>query len=258
MLKGLFQKKENKAGKKITFEDIDLSNVPKHVAIIMDGNGRWAQQNGLPRVAGHRAGVKTIKDIAQEANRLGIDILTLYAFSTENWKRPEKEVKFLMGLPQEFLAKEMDELMDKNIQIKVIGFIDQLPEHTLKAVQEAEELTKNNTGLILNFALNYGSRNEILRATQLIARDILDGKLSADEIEEQTLNKYLLTNDFPDPDLLIRTSGEQRISNFLLWQLAYSELWFTSAYWPDFNQELFLQAIYDYQQRDRRFGGLSR
>ncbi len=256
MLKGLFRKNQEKKESQFDFKDIDPMNVPKHVAIIMDGNGRWAQKKGLPRVAGHRAGVKTIKNIARAANQLNIQVLTLYAFSTENWKRPENEVKFLMELPQEFLIKEMDELMEQNIQVRVMGFVVELPEHTLKAVKEAEELTKNNTGLILNIAMNYGSRNELLHATNQMIQDILDGKLSQEAIDEKKISSYLLTSDFPDPELLIRTSGEQRISNFLLWQLAYSELWFTQVYWPDFSQTLFLKAIYDYQQRTRRFGGL--
>lgn len=255
MFKGLFNKKDLH---KETYhlEDIDPLNIPKHVAIIMDGNGRWAQKSGLPRIAGHHAGVKTIKEITRIANKMGIEILTLYAFSTENWKRPEKEVKYLMTLPQEFLINEMDELMEQNIKVKVMGFVDQLPEHTLKAVKDAEEMTKENTGLILNIALNYGSRNEMIHAVKRIVNDITEGKLSEDEISEPMMSRYLLTGDYPDPDLLIRTSGEQRISNFLLWQLAYSELWFTSEYWPDFNDQSFIKAIYEYQHRKRRFGGL--
>lgn len=254
MFKGFFKKE--KAIKKVDINDIDSNNIPQHVAIIMDGNGRWAKKRGLPRVAGHKAGIKAIKEVTRLADKLNIKILTLYAFSTENWKRPENEVKFLMDLPQEFLLKDIDELIEKNVQIRVMGFNEKVPEHTLKAIQEAEERTKDNTGLILNFALNYGGREEIVTATKAIVNDIIDGKLDKDNINEEIISQYLLTKGYPDPDLLIRTSGEQRISNFLLWQLAYAEFWFTSIYWPEFNQDSFLQAIYDYQQRSRRFGAL--
>ncbi len=256
MLKGIFSKNRNNQKKKIVITDINKNSVPEHVAIIMDGNGRWAKRKGLPRIAGHRAGMKAIKNAVKIADQLGVKILTLYAFSTENWNRPEDEVKFLMALPQEFLAKEIDELVQNNVKVKVMGFLEKIPEHTLQAVMEAERQTKNNTGLILNFALNYGSRNEIIHATKLIVDDVISGKIDRDHINEQTFRNYLLTNQYPDPDLLIRTSGEKRISNFLLWQLAYAELWFTPVYWPDFNKEFFLEAIYDFQNRKRRFGGL--
>lgn len=257
MLKAFFKNsKKNKIDKLIGFDDIDFGNIPQHVAIIMDGNGRWAKTKGLPRVAGHRAGMNAIREITQVANKLGIKVLTLYAFSTENWKRPETEVKFLMDLPQEFLLKDIEQLVKNNVQIKVIGFDDKLPEHTLNAVKEAEERTKQNTGLILNFALNYGSRYEIINAIKSIVEDIDNNNITKDSINEEIFSSYLLTNNYPDPDLLIRTSGEQRISNFLLWQLAYSELWFTPVYWPEFDQSVFLEAIYEYQQRRRRFGGL--
>lgn len=252
MLKGIFKKKEQK----IQISDLDSNNIPGHVAIIMDGNGRWAKKMGLPRVAGHKAGMKTVKEIVKIANQLGVKVLTLYAFSTENWKRPETEIKFLMNLPQEFLAKEIDEIMEQNVKINVIGFNDKLPEHTLKAVHEAMDQTNKNNGLILNFALNYGSRNEIIQAAKLMVEQALSGNLNQDDINEDTFKQYLLTKDYPDPDLLIRTSGEKRISNFLLYQLAYSELWFTPIYWPEFNKSTFIEAIYDYQKRGRRFGGI--
>lgn len=253
MLKELFFK-ENK--KKITFNDIDYNSVPKHVAIIMDGNGRWAKSKGLPRIAGHREGIRTVIEIARTANKLGIKHLTLFAFSTENWKRPETEVNYLMELPSEFLLDYIEELIENNVQIKIMGFDNQLPDKTIKAVREAEEKTKNNSGLILNFALNYGSRAEIINATKDIVQDVLVNKISINNINEEFFNSYLLTKEYPDPELLIRTSGELRISNFLLWQLAYSELWFTSVYWPNFNEQLFVEAIYEYQQRRRRFGGI--
>jgi len=254
MLKKFFTKK--KAIENISINDLDPNNIPQHVAIIMDGNGRWAKKRGLPRVAGHKAGIKAIKEVTRLADKLNIEILTLYAFSTENWKRPESEVKFLMDLPQEFLIKDIDELIERNVQIRVMGFNEKVPKNTLKAIQEAESRTKGNTGLILNFALNYGGREEIISATKAIVNDILEGKLEKDNINEEIISQYLLTKEYPDPDLLIRTSGEQRISNFLLWQLAYAEFWFTPIYWPEFDQENFLQAIYDYQQRSRRFGAL--
>ncbi len=252
MLKGLFTKNK----KKNIVRDIDPTSVPKHVAIIMDGNGRWAKSKGLPRIAGHREGIRTVIEIARSANKFGIKIVTLFAFSTENWKRPEKEVNFLMDLPCEFLLDYIEELIENNVQIKIMGFDNQLPNRTLKAVREAEEKTKKNSGLILNFALNYGSRAEIIDATKKISKDVSLNIITENNIDDELFKKYLLTADYPDPELLIRTSGELRISNFLLWQLAYSELWFTTVYWPDFNEQLFIEAIYEYQKRRRRFGGI--
>ncbi|WP_339063261.1 isoprenyl transferase [Tepidibacillus marianensis] len=256
MFKGFFQKSQKDSVHIVKLDDINLENIPEHVAIIMDGNGRWAKGKGLPRIAGHRAGMEAIKRVTKAANKVGVKVVTLFAFSTENWKRPEKEVKFLMGLPQEFLLNEIDELNDQNVQVKIMGFDQDLPEHTRKAVHETEKRTENNTGLILNFALNYGSRNEIAHATKLIVQDVLAGKILEQHITEQLLSQYMLTKEFPDPDLLIRTSGELRLSNFLLWQLAYTELYFTPSFWPEFNEQLFLDAIYDYQHRGRRFGAL--
>ncbi|MCD1257785.1 isoprenyl transferase [Paenibacillus athensensis] len=235
---------------------IDLNNVPEHVAIIMDGNGRWARQRGLPRVAGHHSGMKNVKKITMAANGLGIKALTMYAFSTENWKRPKEEVEFLMKLPQEFFPLEINELIANNVRIRMTGWSEGLPDYTLNAIEDAIERTKENDGLILNFALNYGSRKEMLSGVQDIIRDVQSGKLQAQELTEERFSQYLLTSDLPDPDLLIRTSGELRISNFLLWQLAYSELWFTEAYWPEFTEELFYQAIAEYQRRARRYGGV--
>jgi undecaprenyl diphosphate synthase len=231
-------------------------NIPKHVAIIMDGNGRWARKRGLPRIAGHHAGMKTVKRITVAANDIGVEILTLYAFSTENWKRPRDEVEFLMKLPQEFLSLELQELIDNNVQVRMTGWKEGLPDFTLAAVEEAIRKTKDNTGLILNFALNYGSRLEMVEGMRRLAIDVRDGKLAAADISEELFKGYLQTADYPDPDLLIRTSGEQRLSNFMLWQLAYSEFWFTSLYWPDFNEEQFYKAVGEYQLRARRYGGL--
>lgn len=236
--------------------DLDPTNIPAHVAIIMDGNGRWATRRGLPRVAGHRSGMKAVKRIVVAANDIGVKVLTMYAFSTENWVRPKEEVDFLMKLPQEFFPLEIEELVEKNVQIRMIGWEEHLPEYTLKPVQDAIERTKHNTGLILNFALNYGGRRELVEGMKDMYGDLLSGKLSLDEVDEDCFSNYLLTRDLPDPDLLIRTSGELRLSNFMLWQLAYSELFFTNVYWPDFSEHHLYEAIYEYQRRTRRYGGL--
>ncbi|MFS0727875.1 isoprenyl transferase [Paenibacillus sp. 1P07SE] len=235
---------------------LKADNIPQHVAIIMDGNGRWAKERGLPRMAGHHSGMKAVKRITMAADRLGIRYLTLYAFSTENWKRPKAEVDFLMKLPQEFLSIELDDLIKNNVQVKMMGYRDSLPDYTLEAVEEAITKTANNNGLVLNFALNYGSRKEMVDAVKRIAADVRDGRLAAEAIEESDFGKHLLSSELPDPDLLIRTSGELRISNFMLWQLAYSELWFTDVYWPEFTDEHFYDAIREYQRRARRYGGV--
>lgn len=236
--------------------ELDKNNIPAHIAIIMDGNGRWAKKRGLPRVAGHREGMKVINKIVRAANELNVKVLSLYAFSTENWKRPKSEVDFLMRLPELFLAKELPTLVKENVKVRLMGRKGDLPPHTLKAVEIAIEETKNNTGLILNIALNYGSRLEMIEAVKQIASDVKEGNLSIDDICEATLEQYLMTNDLPDPDLLIRTSGEIRLSNFMLWQLAYSEFYFTDVFWPDFTEEHFLDAIRVFQRRGRRYGGV--
>ncbi|GGG80538.1 isoprenyl transferase [Paenibacillus radicis (ex Gao et al. 2016)] len=233
-----------------------LDKVPDHVAIIMDGNGRWAKDRGLPRIAGHHTGMKAVKRVVREADRLGVKYLTLYAFSTENWKRPKDEVDFLMRLPQQFLEIELEELIENNVQVRMMGIKSDLPSYTIDALEEAMERTADNTGLVLNFALNYGSRKEMIDAIQAIAGDVADGRLTPDQIDEQLMSERLLSRDIPDPDLLIRTSGELRLSNFMLWQLAYSELWFTDVYWPEFNEAHFQEAVLQYQSRKRRFGGL--
>lgn len=230
--------------------------IPRHVAVIMDGNGRWAKERGLPRAAGHHAGMKAVKRVTIAADEIGVEVLTMYAFSTENWKRPQEEVDFLMKLPQEFLSIELDELIEKNVRVRMTGEKTGLPSHTLQAVEEAIDKTKHNTGLILNFALNYGGRSEIVLAMKDMVRDIADGKLAVEDISEQLFSGYLRTADLPDPDLLIRTSGELRLSNFMLWQLAYTELWFTQDYWPDFTDRHFFAAVRQFQNRSRRFGGL--
>jgi undecaprenyl diphosphate synthase len=237
--------------------ELDPHNIPKHVAIIMDGNGRWAKKRALPRVAGHRAGMKTVKEITKAADDMGVEVLTLYAFSTENWKRPADEVEYLMRLPQEYLATELDELIERNVQIRILGYEQDLPDYTLKAVSDAQEKTRSNTGLILNFALNYGSRAEMITAVKEIAREVKEGTLDIEQIDDETFSSHLTTKGMPDPDLLIRTSGELRLSNFMLWQLAYSEFLFSDVYWPDFSRKDFYEAIKEYQQRNRRYGALT-
>ncbi len=234
----------------------ELKNVPAHVAIIMDGNGRWAKKRGLPRIAGHNEGVHAVNRVVKAAAEAKVEILTLYAFSTENWKRPKSEIDYIMKLPKEFLHIYLPELMKNNVRIQMIGEFDELPPHTKDAVNYGIEQTKNNTGMLLNFALNYGGRHEITQAIKKMLEDINCSKLSIDQISEDHFSNYLYTKGLQDPDLLIRTSGEQRISNFLLWQLAYTELWFTDVLWPDFNEEVFRKALQDYQNRKRRFGGL--
>ncbi|RPF55963.1 isoprenyl transferase [Aquisalibacillus elongatus] len=235
---------------------IDFENVPDHVAIIMDGNGRWAKKRGLPRVAGHREGMKTIKKVVERAVELELKAITLYAFSTENWKRPPKEVEFIMKLPSQFLDTYLPDLVNNNVRVTTIGHFDGVPEATKKAVQYSIEQTKHNTGLQLNFALNYGSRSEISDAVKAISQDVKENKLSVDAIDESLISNYLYTKGLPDPDLVIRTSGEKRLSNYLLWQVAYSEFYFTEKLWPEFDQEALDEAIIEYQNRKRRFGGL--
>lgn len=230
--------------------------LPRHVAIIMDGNGRWAKSRGMPRVAGHRAGMKTVRHITRAADDLGIEALTLYSFSTENWKRPKEEVNYLMGLPGEFLRTDLDELVARNIQVRMLGEEDQLPGHTRDAILKFKEATRDNTGMILSFALNYGSRAEMIRAMHGIIDDVISGKLEKETVDEDYFGSTLYTADLPEPDLMIRTSGEVRISNFMLWQLAYSELWFTDVLWPDFTREMFFEAIDDFQRRSRRYGAV--
>ncbi|MCG3419063.1 isoprenyl transferase [Oceanobacillus jordanicus] len=237
-------------------EHKDIENIPNHVAIIMDGNGRWAKKRSLPRIAGHKEGVNAVMKVVRAASNYNVKVLTLYAFSTENWKRPKSEIDFLMKLPKEFLHIYLPELMEKNVRIETIGDFDALPAHTKKAVQYAKDKTKNNDGLLLNFALNYGSRYEIMQAIKQIMTDIDCSKITLDSLDEKAFSNYLYTEGLSDPDLLIRTSGEQRLSNFLLWQLAYTEFWFTDVLWPDFSEDVFVEALHEYQQRKRRYGGI--
>lgn len=237
-------------------QHLDKAKLPKHVAIIMDGNGRWAAKRGLPRSAGHRAGVESLRSIVQTCCELEIPVLTVYAFSTENWKRPQEEVNTLMKLLTQYLQTEIGELHQKNIKINPIGRLDSLPESAKKELVRAASLTKNNNRLILNIALNYGGRAEIVDAVKSICEKVLEGTFSPDEISEETIAEHLYTKNLPDPDLLIRPSGEYRLSNFLLWQVAYTEFWASEVLWPEFSSEHFIQALLDYTNRERRFGGL--
>ena len=230
------------------------SNLPAHVAIIMDGNGRWAKKRGLPRIAGHKAGVKAVKRIVKAAGDLGISVLTLFTFSQENWKRPKSEVSAIMKLLYETTKRELNELDENNVKLITTGRIEELSLRRREILQKAMKRTKNNTGLILNLALNYGGRTEILDAVKEIAIDVKRGELNPEQLSEEKFSHYLYTREIPDPDLLIRTSGEMRISNFLLWQTSYTELYITDVLWPNFSAKDFYQAIWDYQNRERRFG----
>jgi len=236
---------------------IQNKNIPKHVAIIMDGNGRWAKQRSLPRVAGHNEGINSVREIVRLSAQIGIEILTLYTFSSENWARPRREVSALMHLLLRTIRSEVKELNDNNVQIRTIGRLEDLPESPRKGIEEAIEKTKNNTGLKLNLALSYSSRKEILHAVQLIIDKIHAGEPLNKPITEDYFSECLDTKGMRDPDLLIRTSGEFRISNFLLWQLAYAEIYFTKTLWPDFREKEFFDAIENYQHRERRFGLVS-
>lgn len=238
---------------------IDMERIPHHIAIIMDGNGRWAQKRHLPRVAGHKQGMQTVKTITIAASNFGVKVLTLYAFSTENWKRPSSEVNYLMQLPIRFFSTFVPDLVKNNVRVMVMGDIQRLPAKTQQAVNDAIADTANCDGMVLNFALNYGSRDEITRAVQEVATAVQAGTISPEAIDEELVSQHLMTaplGEFADPDLLIRTSGEERISNFLLWQLAYSELEFVPEHWPDFDAESLKRAIIEFQGRHRRFGGL--
>ena len=236
-------------------EELDKSNMPKHIAIIMDGNRRWAKKRGLDAKTGHKQGADTLENIVKFANKLGISYLTVYAFSTENWKRTEEEVGALMLLLQNYLENFLQRVDTENVKIRVLGDITKLPKGLQKSIQKCVAKTKENTGLVLNIAFNYGGRDEIVKAVQQIAKKVQEGKLKPEEIQENTVEKELYTAGQPDPDLLIRTSGEMRTSNFLPWQLVYSEFLFMDKYWPDFTGEDLLEAIAIYQKRNRKFGG---
>jgi len=233
---------------------VEQGNLPAHIAIIMDGNGRWAKANNLPRVAGHVEGINSVREIVQVCGEIGVSYLTLYTFSNENWKRPQKEVSAIMKLLLSTIKKEVGNLNKNNVRLSTIGNINDLPDNSRQGILEGIEVTKNNTGLNLILALNYSSRQELLMAVQRIADKILSGEMNSNQISEAIFSRELYTVDIPDPDLLIRTGGESRISNFLLWQLAYTEFFLTDIHWPDFREEDLLNSIVDYQGRQRRFG----
>jgi len=232
-------------------------NLPQHIAIIMDGNGRWAKKRGLPRAIGHKAGIERVRKTIEICNEAGIKILTIYAFSTENWKRPKKEIKFLMNYLKIFLVKYRDEFNKNNIRLSAIGQTERLPASVRKELDETIRLTKNNQGLRFNLALSYGGRTEIIEAVKRLIKEFQDKKYSPEQIKEGLFARYLYTKDLPDPDLLIRTGGEVRISNFLLWQISYTEMYFTDKLWPDFGKQDLMQAIAEYGRRTRRFGDVN-
>lgn len=233
-----------------------MNTSPKHIAIIMDGSGRWAQRRMLPRFTGHHHGVEAARIVVRRCVALKIPVLTLFAFSSENWQRPAAEVKLLMSLLQNLLVNELQELHANNVKLRVIGDLDPLSASLRQAIVSAQETTMNNTGLNLNIAFNYGGRWDITQAARSLCSAVLEGTMTLDEINEESFGKYIALSDLPEPDLLIRTSGEQRISNFLLWQLAYTELYFCTTFWPDFNEQELDQALKFYEQRQRRFGGI--
>ncbi|MCB0478623.1 MAG: isoprenyl transferase [Crocinitomicaceae bacterium] len=238
-------------------DSLNKENIPSHVAIIMDGNGRWAQERGEHRVFGHTSGVESVREALKAATECGVDYLTLYAFSTENWSRPKEEVDALMNLLVETIANEIAELNENNVKFMTIGNIGSMPESVVKAITDGVKSTENNTGTKLILALNYSARWDVANAMKIITQKAIDGEIDPESIDQEFIKQYLSTADFPDPELLIRTSGEMRVSNFLLWEMAYTELLFTEKYWPDFRKEDFFQAVLEYQQRERRFGKVS-
>ena len=238
-------------------EQIDFARLPQHIAIIMDGNGRWAKQRHFPRFQGHRMGIKSVRDIVEAGCEIGIKALTLYTFSTENWQRPSTEIRFLMRLMERFLYEEIDTMKKNGVRLIITGRLDDIPNFVLKAIDVAKSITKTNSRLILNLAFNYSGRIEILDAIEKIVVAVQQKKLDITKLDETIFAQYLYAPGLPDPDLCIRTSGELRLSNFLLWQLAYTELWYTDVLWPDFKREHLYAAILDYQNRDRRFGKVS-
>ncbi len=258
MLRNLFRASDKiKDDPPAEIKAVDLHNIPQHIAIIMDGNGRWAKAQGKPRTYGHNAGAKTLRTMVKFADRLGVKVLSAYAFSTENWKRPITEVNFIMELLSRYLTEEIEEFNANNVQVRFMGSREGLPEVVLKKMDYALEATKNNTGIILNLAINYGGQAEILHAVQVLTRRVQDGQLRPEDIDKKTVEEALYTKELPPPDLLIRPGGDFRVSNFMLWQIAYAEIWTTETYWPAFTQEMLLAAIASYQKRDRRYGGLN-
>lgn len=236
--------------------EIDMNNLPQHIGVIMDGNGRWAKKRGLPRSAGHKAGAESLKKIVTEANNIGIKYITVYAFSTENWKRPKAEVDYLMNLLMDYLINAEKTLAGENVRIRAIGSRKELSEEMQKQILKTEKLTKDRSGIVMNIALNYGGREELIHAAKEISEAVKNGELDLDDITEETINSYLYTANQPDVDLLIRTSGEQRLSNFMLWQVSYAEMIFVKKAWPDFKPADLKECILAYQGRGRRFGGI--
>lgn len=252
-IKGLV---ESGSEEELILKAIDASCLPRHVAIIMDGNGRWAKMRDLPRVSGHRAGIEAVRDTVEASAKLGLEIVTLYAFSIENFKRPKSEVETLMSLLKEYVRKERDTLLKNNIRFEAIGRLHLLDGEIQRELSEVRKDTEKNSGLLFNIALGYSGRTEIIDATRRIIGEAVSGKTDVSALDESMFSRYLYTSGLPDPDLLIRTSGEMRISNFLLWQIAYSEIWVTDTLWPDFRKKELFKAILDYQKRERRYGGI--
>ncbi len=239
-------------------DDVPRERRPRHIAVIMDGNGRWAERQGLPRIEGHRHGVASVRRTTEECTRLGIRQLTLYCLSSENWKRPQPELDFLMHLLEQYMIEERTTIMKNDVRVSIIGRREGIPEAVLREMDKTVDMTADNRGLRLCLAVNYGARGELLDAVRRIARQVEAGKLSPDEISEETLSSHLYTAGMPDPDLLVRTAGEMRVSNFLLWQISYAEIWVTEACWPEFDERQLHLAIREFAARDRRFGGLNR
>ncbi len=235
---------------------IDINNIPNHVAVIMDGNGRWAKKRSLPRTVGHQEGMKRVVEIVEVAKKLNIKYLSLYAFSTENWKRPKEEIDGIMKILVYYIRNELEKIHKNNIKIQIMGNINRLPKTPREEVLKAVEKTKDNTDMVLNIGLNYGGKDDIIRGVKNILKDIKMGKINEEDIDVELFSNYLYTKNMPDPDLLIRPSGELRLSNFMLYQMAYTEFWFSDIFWPDFKEEHFYKAIIDYQKRNRRFGGI--
>lgn len=258
MFKGLFQTKSPVKTEKIEFDisDLDMNNIPKHIAIIMDGNGRWAKAQGKVRTFGHQKGAETLKTIVRAADAIGVKAISAYAFSTENWKRPITEVNFIMDLLSRYLTSEIEEFNENNVQVRFLGSREGLPPVVIEKMDNAIRETQNNTGIILNLAINYGGQAEILQAVKKIAQEAKDGKFDVSAIDKKVFEDHLYTAGLPAPDLLIRPGGDLRISNFLLWQIAYAEIWTTKTYWPDFTPDHLVEAILAFQGRERRFGGL--
>ena len=242
--------------KKTKETEIDASRLPTHIGVIMDGNGRWAKRRGLPRSAGHQAGADALKKIVTECNKMGIKYITVYAFSTENWKRPKDEVDFVINLLLSYLKDAERSLAGENVVIRAIGSREELSEEIREQILKTEEFTKNNTGIVMNIALNYGSREEIVNAAREIAKKAVSGEITPDDIDAEMISNHLYTKNQPDPDFIIRTSNEQRLSNFMMWQASYSEFYFTERLWPDFSVKDLHKAIIEYQSRDRRYGGV--